>query len=88
MGEPCTISVNAESRSDNVPDVRTRVKKRASAEEVVCDDDSVYVVASCVRRVDAKANLEDRNSEEYLGRDVAEERAGRIPYHCEVGGTI
>ena len=87
-GEPCTMSVKAESRSDNVPDARTRVKKRASAEEVVCDDDSVYAVASCVRRVDARVDLEDRNSEEGVGSDFAEVRGGRVRYHCEVGCTI
>ena len=87
-GEPCTMSVSAESRSDSVPDARTRDKKRASEDEVVYDDDSVYAVASRVRREDAKVNLEDRNSGEAVERGVADVRGGRIRYHCEVGGTI
>ena len=82
------MSVNAESRSDNVPEARTRVKKRASAEEVVCEDDSVYAVASCVRSVDARVNLEARNSEDSVGSDFVEVREGRVSYHWEAGGTI
>jgi hypothetical protein len=75
------MSVSAESRSDSVPDARTRDRKCASEEEVVCDDDLVYAVASCVRRDDARVDLEDRNSGEAVGSELEDLRAGRIRYH-------
>ena len=38
-GEPCAISVSADRRSESVPEVRTRVRKRESDIELVCEED-------------------------------------------------
>jgi len=87
-GEPWTISVRAESRSDSVPDVRTRAKKRASAADVVCEDESVYAVESFSSKASACLVLDARNSGDAVGIDETDERGGIARCHCAVGITI